>query len=183
MIRLFVGIDLPPEIKEELYKLRGGLNGANWRTIERMHLTLRFIGNVQEHVAEEILRELRYIRFPAFNMSLKSIGYFDVGDIPHHLWAGVDNEKILQELHDKIDVAIKRAGGGNKADFKFLPHVTLAKLHGSTMDDVFKYIAQNNLFHSPEFLVDSFSLFVSHARENGEGKYYTVEENYPLNLV
>lgn len=183
MIRLFVGIDLPDEIKEQLYTLRGGLSGAKWRGTDRMHLTLRFIGNIPEHVADEILRELRYIRFPAFHLSLKGIGYFDVGDIPHHLWAGVDNEKILTELHDKINAAIKRAGGGDQADFKFLPHVTLAKLQGSTMDDVFKYIAQNNLFHSDDFLVDSFSLFVSRARENGEGKYYTAEENYPLSLV
>lgn len=183
MIRLFVGIDLPQNIKEQLYTLRGGLSGANWRAPERMHLTLRFIGTIPEHIADEVLRELRYIRFPAFHMSLKSIGYFDVGGIPHHLWAGADNEKILQDLHDKVDAAIKRAGGGDRADFKFLPHVTLAKLQGSTMNDVFQYITEKNLFHTDSFLVDSFSLFISHARENGEGKYYTVEENYPLSLV
>lgn len=183
MIRLFVGIDLPDSIKQALYSLRGGLEHANWRTMERMHLTLRFIGNVEEHVADEILRELRYIRFPAFHLSCKNIGYFDVGNIPHHLWAGVDNEQVLQDLHQKINAAIKKAGGGDQADFKFLPHVTLAKLQGTTMNEVFTYIAENNLFRTEPFLVDSFSLFISHARENGEGKYYTVEESYPLSLV
>ena len=183
MIRLFAGIDLPENIKEQLYTLRGGLMGAKWRTMDRMHITMRFIGNVPENVADDIMRELKYIRFPAFHLTCKGIGYFDVGNVPHHLWAGVDNEKILQELHDKINNAIKNAGGGNQNSFKFLPHVTLAKLQGTTMDDVYKYMAQNNLFKSDDFLVDSFTLFASHAREDGEGKYYTVEENYPLSLV
>ena len=61
MLRLFVGIDLPEEIKEELYSLRGGLYGAQWHTKERLNLNLRFVGNVSEPVAEDVLKELRYI--------------------------------------------------------------------------------------------------------------------------
>lgn len=183
MIRLFVGLELPDSVKEAIYSLRGGLEHANWRAPERMHITMRFIGNVEEHVADEILRELRYIRFPAFHLTCKGLGYFDKGNIPHHLWVGVDNAKILEELYQKLDAAITRAGGGNQERFKFLPHVTIAKLQGTTMDEVFNYISANNLFKTEPFLVDSFSLFASHARENGEGKYYTVEESYPLSLV
>ena len=183
MIRLFVGIDLPENIKESLYSLRGGLIGAKWREPDRMHITLRFIGNVDEQTADEIIRELRYLRFPAFYLTAKGLGYFDVGNIPHHLWVGLDNEKILQELYDKIDHIVKKAGGGDKTSYKFTPHITLAKLQGTTMNDVFDYITANNLFKTEQFLVDNVSLFVSHARENGEGKYYTVEESYPLSLV
>ena len=95
----------------------------------------------------------------------------------------MDNEKILQELYDKIDNIVKKAGGGDKTSYKFTPHITLAKLQGTTMNDVFDYITANNLFKTEQFLVDNVSLFVSHARENGEGKYYTVEEMYPLSLV
>ena len=71
MIRLFVGIDLPENIKESLYSLRGGLIGAKWREPDRMHITLRFIGNVDEQTADEIIRELRYLRFPAFHLTAK----------------------------------------------------------------------------------------------------------------
>ncbi|MBR3913073.1 MAG: RNA 2',3'-cyclic phosphodiesterase [Alphaproteobacteria bacterium] len=183
MLRLFVGIDLPEEIKEELYSLRGGLYGAQWHTKERLNLNLRFIGNVSEPVAEDVLKELRYIRFPAFHMAFKEIGYFAYGDQPHHIWTGVDTPKLIGELQEKIDKAVINAGAGNADKFKFVPHVSLAKLTGTTMAEVFEYIGRNNLFHSKPFLVDSFCLFASHARENGEGKYYTIEETYSLNLT
>lgn len=183
MIRLFVGLDLPKEIKEHIYSLRGGLEHALWRDVERMHLNLRFIGNVEEDVADEILRELRYIRFPAFHLTCKGLGYFDVANVPHHLWVGVDNDKILDELHDKIDNAVKKAGSKDQERFKFHPHVTIAKLQGTTMDELFKYISANNLFKTKPFLVENFTLFASIARENGEGKYYKAEEIYPLSLV
>lgn len=183
MIRLFVGLDLPEEIKEQIYSLRGGLEHALWRDPERMHLNLRFIGNVEEDQADEILRELKYIRFPAFHLTCKGLGYFDVAGVPHHLWVGVDNDKILEELHDKIDNALKKAGVAPQERFKFHPHVTIAKLQGTTMDELFKYISANNLFKTKSFFVENFTLFASIARENGEGKYYRHQEIYPLNLV
>lgn len=183
MIRLFVGLDLPEAIKDQLYSLRGGLEGALWHSKEKLNLNLRFIGNVEEPIAEDILKELRYIRFPAFYMAFKEINYFANGDIPHHIWTGVTEPKIIGELQHKIDSAIRKAGGGEADRFKFVPHVSLAKLQGTSLDEVFRYIALNNLFHSKEFLVDSFALFASHARENGEGKYYSIEETYPLSLV
>lgn len=183
MIRLFVGLDLPDEIKEELYALRGGLPGADWHSKDKLNLNLRFIGNVEEPVADEVLKELRYIRFPAFYMAFKEINYFATKNIPHHIWTGVSEPRIIAELQQKIDLAVKKAGAGDADRFKFVPHVSLARLRGATFDDVFKYIAENNLFKSKEFLVDSFSLFASHAHENGDGKYYTVEETYPLALI
>ena len=183
MIRLFVGLDLPENIKEELYALRGGLPGADWHTKDKLTLNLRFVGNVEEPVAEEVLKELRYIRFPAFYMAFKEINYFATKNIPHHVWTGVTEPKIIGELQQKIDWAVKKAGAGEADRFKFVPHVSLARLRGTSIDELFKYIAENNLFHSKEFLVDSFSLFASRARENDEGKYYTVEETYPLALI
>lgn len=183
MMRLFVGIELPENVKDQLLSFAGGLVGANWRIPERMHITLRFIGNVDEQTTDEIIRELRYVRFPAFHLTCKELGYFDIGNVPHHLWAGLDNHKILQELHDKIDTAVKHAGGGNQSSFKFTPHVTLAKLQGTSMNDVYEFIAANNLYKCDPFLADSFTLFASHARENGEGKYYTPVETFPLSLV
>jgi 2'-5' RNA ligase len=92
-------------------------------------------------------------------------------------------ERTIGELQQKIDWAVKKAGAGDADRFKFVPHVSLARLRGTSIDELFKYIAENNLFHSREFLVDSFSLFASRARENSEGKYYTVEETYPLALI
>ena len=114
MIRLFAGLSLPEHIKEQLTQLQKGLPSAVWRPAEKMHLTLRFIGNLDEPVAEEVLKELRYVRFPAFHFSLKGIGYFARGDVPHHIWAGVDEDKAIRELQAKIDTAVKKAGAGQE---------------------------------------------------------------------
>lgn len=183
MIRLFVGLGLPENIKVQLAELQKNLPGALWRPMEKMHLTLRFVGNVAEPVAEEVLKELRYVRFPAFHYSLKEVGYFARGDIPHHVWAGVDEDKAIRELQEKIDHAVKKAGAGQEDRFKFVPHVTLGKLIGTDMGDVFQFITRNNLFHSDMFQATSFILYQSIARENGEGKYYKEVAEYPLDLV
>ena len=183
MIRLFAGLSLPEDIKEQLSTLQRGLPSALWRPTEKMHLTLRFIGNLDDQLADEVLKELRYVRFPAFHFSLKGIGYFARGDIPHHVWAGVEEDKAIRELQAKIDSAVKKAGAGQEDKFKFIPHVTLGKLFGADMNDVFKYIQANNLFHTEQFETTSFTLYQSIARENGEGKYYKEIEEYPLMLV
>ena len=183
MMRLFIGLVLPEKVKGQLMALDKNLSGALWKSPDKLHLTLSFVGNVEEPMAEELLRELRFIRFPAFHLSLKEIGYFATGDLPHHLWVGVDEDKALKELQEKIASVVRKLGFGDRDKFKFHPHVTLAKLQGVGLSDVMNYISKNNLFHSDLFLVDSFNLFSSHAKEAGEGKYYKVEEQYPLNLV
>ena len=183
MIRLFAGLSLPNPIKEELSALQKGLPSALWRPTNKMHLTLRFIGNLDEPMAEDVLKELRYIRFPAFHYSLKGIGYFAKGDVPHHIWAGVEEDKAIRELQSKIDSAVRKAGAGQEDKFKFVPHVTLGKLYGTSMDELFTYIRDNNLFHTEPFEATSFTLYQSIARENGEGKYYKEIEEYPLMLV
>ena len=183
MIRLFAGIGLPEPIKEQLVGLQKGLPSALWRPAEKMHLTLRFIGNLDESMADEVLKELRFVRFPAFHLALKGIGYFAKSAVPHHVWAGVDTDKAVRELQAKIDSAVKKAGAGQEDKFKFTPHVTLGKLFGADVGDVFRYIQANNLFRTEPFEVTSFTLYQSIARENGEGKYYKEIEEYPLMLV
>ena len=183
MIRLFVGLELPEKVKEQLMSLDKNLPGALWKSADKLHLTLCFVGNVEEPVAEELVRELRFIRFPAFHLSLKEIGYFENGNVPHHLWVGVAEDKALKELQDKVEAVLRKLGLAEQDKFKFHPHVTLARLQGVGLSEVMDYISKNNLFHSDLFLVESFCLFSSHAKEAGEGKYYKIEEQYPLNLV
>ena len=183
MIRLFIGLELPQKIKDELMSLDKNLPGALWKNDEKLHLTLSFVGNIEEPNAEELIRELRFIRFPAFHISLREVGFFENSGVPHHLWVGVDENKALTELYEKVAGTVRKVGLAGQDKFKFHPHVTVAKLQGATTSDVMQYIVANNLFHSDLFLVDSFVVFSSHAKENGEGKYYKVEAAYPLNLV
>ena len=183
MIRLFIGLKIPDAIKNQVLDLDKNLTGALWKSAEKLHLTLAFVGNIEEPQAEELRQELQYVRFPAFHLSFKEIGYFAKGDMPHHLWVGVAENKALGELQEKVANVVKKLQLGFQDKFKFHPHMTLAKLQGTPLPAVLEYISKNNLFHSDEFLVDHFALFISHAKENGEGKYYTIANEYPLSLV
>ena len=183
MKRLFVGLQIPENVQQTLQELPPDLMGAIWKSPEKYHLTLSFVGNVDEPTAQEVERELSYVRFPAFYMALKEIGYFETGDIPHHLWTGITPDKALRELQEKVANSVRHAGADGQDKFKFHPHVTLAKLMGCGLSDVLHYIEKNNLYHSPEWQVTSFCLFESISRENGEGKYYKVLREYPLMLI
>lgn len=182
MIRLFTGIELPENVQNQLYSLRGGLPMAKWVAKEKLHLTLRFIGNIHEDVGNNIHDELCRLRFPAFNLSLTELGYFETGGIPHHVWCGVNYYQALDDLSYKIDTILRNNGVQNDR-FRFHAHVSLASLYGTSISDVMTYISQNNLFRSDEFKVYYFTLFSSHARQNGEGKHYRVEARYPLLLT
>lgn len=182
MIRLFAGIELPEDVAEHVYTLHGGVPNAKWVDKEKLHLTLRFFGNIQEDVASTLHDELCKIRFPSFDISLTQLGYFDTGITPNHLWVGVNYYQALDELTNKIDNIAKGCGLA-KDRFKFHAHVTLASLHGTTLPEVMDFISANNLFKTREFKVYYFTLFSSHARENGQGKNYRIEARYPLLLT
>ncbi|MBS6473561.1 MAG: RNA 2',3'-cyclic phosphodiesterase [Acetobacter sp.] len=156
MIRLFAGIEFPENIKDQLYSLRGGVPGAVWTERENLHITLRFIGNIDEDDAGYLHDGLAQIQAPAFSFAMTQVGFFATGSQMRHLWAGV------RDKH------------------KFHAHATLAKLYGTTAEDVQKFIEYNNLFRSDEFYIDHFTLFSSHPRTDGDGSYYRVEAQYPL---
>lgn len=179
MIRLFAGIEFPENIKDQLYALRGGVPGAVWTERENLHITLRFIGNIDEDDAGYLHDGLAQIQAPAFSLAMTQVGFFATGSQMRHLWAGVSYYQPLDFLHDKIESVVNRHGlGADK--HKFHAHATLAKLYGTTAEDVQKFIEYNNLFRSDEFYINHFTLFSSHPRTDGDGSYYRVEAQYPL---
>ena len=183
MIRLFAGLELPEDIQDSIATLQSGLPDARWVSKEKLHLNLCFIGNIQENIADNIHDKLCQMRFPSFNLGFKELGYFETSGIPHHLWLGVDYYQALDELSAKITNIAIDCGAPPKDRFKFHAHVSLASLHGTNIVDVMRFIAANNLFKTRQFKVYYFTLFSSHARENGEGKNYRIEARYPLTLI
>lgn len=182
MIRLFVGLELPEDIRNHISSLQSGLPDARWVAKEKLHLNLCFIGNVREDVGEHIHDKLCQMRFHSFNLGFKELGYFENSGIPHHLWLGVDYYQALDELSAKI-TNIAMECGAPKDRFKFHAHVNLASLHGTNIVDVMRFISANNLFKTRQFQVYYFTLFSSHAREDGSGKNYRIEARYPLTLI
>jgi len=176
MIRLFAAIEIPEGIRLQLSLLQGGIPGARWMLVENMHLTLRFIGEVDEAVARDIDDMLADIRAPAFSLSLKGVGEFGRKE-GRALWTGVANGEALQHLAAKIESALQRMGLPSETR-KYSPHVTLARLKDVAMGEVQGFLAAHSLFRSPAFEVTQFALFSSHP--STRGSRYRIESAYQL---
>ena len=176
MIRLFVALSLPDRVAEPLAALQTGVPGARWATREQMHLTLRFIGEVDGRVAADIDDALSLISAPRFTLELKGAGEFG-GKHPRELWAGVASNEALSHLQRKTETALQRIGL-RAEERKFTPHVTLARLRATAQGHVMDFLTDHALYASGPFAVDSFGLYSSVLSANGS--IYTLERDYPL---
>ena len=179
MIRLFVALQLPETVRKQLLALQGGVPGARWAGEEQMHLTLRFIGEVDGHVAHDIDDALAGIRAPAFTLDLAGVGEFG-GKNPRALWAGVRPNEPLLHLQRKIETALQRIGLPAESR-KFSAHVTLARMKGAPQDKIVQFLTHHALFASGPFGIDDFVLFSSHLSHSGS--IYHSERVYPLTSV
>src|ERR671938_2153776 len=135
MLRLFVGIPLSPELHLRLSLLCNGLPGAKWVEPGNFHVTLRFIGEVDEGRAADIDEALAEIRAPRFELAVAGVGIFGTAAKARMLWAGVEKNPALLHLHDKVESALMRLGL-EPEERRYTPHVTLARI---------KYAPEGNL--------------------------------------
>lgn len=176
MHRLFVAIRPPETVRSALLAVMGGVSGARWQTDEQIHLTLRFIGEVDRHAARDVHAALGAIHSVGFEIALSGIGTFDRRGQAETVWAGVTPHEPLKALHNKVDQALARVG--IEADRRvFLPHVTLARLNRSS-GPVRNFLELWGGFSSAPFRVDRFALYES--RLTPEGAVYSVVEEYAL---
>jgi 2'-5' RNA ligase len=176
MQRLFVALAIPDDVARALALLQSGVPGARWQTREQLHLTLRFIGEVDGRAAEAIHDALSAIQAPAFTLALHGTGEFG-GRHPHALWAGVRPNEALPDLQSKIETAIRRAGLPADRQ-KFTPHVTLARLHRTPLGRVMDYLTDHALFGAGPFAVGAFLLYSSVL--TSDGSIYRAERAYRL---
>ncbi len=176
-MRLFVAIDLPWTLRERLTGLAGGLKGARWQPPENHHLTLRFLGEMPRHMAEDADVALAAVHAPAFDLVVRGVGVFAKPGRPASLWAGVERSPALDHLQARIEVALQRAGVEPERR-RFSPHVTLGRIHNTSPDELAGWIAAHNLFRADPVPVARFTLFSS--RLGKEQSAYTPEVEYEL---
>jgi 2'-5' RNA ligase len=176
MHRLFVAIPLPGPVRALLLGLMGGVAGARWLSDDQLHLTLRFIGEVDRHLARDVDAALSAVRHPRFSIALNGLGAFERRREPVTLWAGVAPHEPLQALHKKVDQALVRAG--LEPDRRaYMPHITIARLSRGA-GALGSLLERSGGVGSPAFAVDRFCLYES--RLTPEGAVYSVAEIYPL---
>jgi 2'-5' RNA ligase len=173
MLRLFVGIALPPELKLRLSLLASGVPGARWVDPGNYHLTLRFIGEIDEGTASDVDAALLPIRAKPFAVTLAGVGRF--GD--RMLWVGVEKSPPLVHLRDKVESALVRLGLAPETR-RYAPHVSLARLRNASEAKLQAYLTEHALFRAEPFPVDKFSLVASYLTK--AGSIYEDQADYGL---
>jgi len=176
MPRLFTGIEIPSGIAEALNMLRGGLPGARWIDRENFHITLRFLGDIDDRAANDAASILADIRKPAFDLHFEGLNAFG-GRKPRSVYAAVAADTALSDLQAEQERLMRRIGLEPETR-KFTPHVTLARLRQASSLDVADYLSARGFFRTTPFPVTRFVLFSSRASTGGGP--YVVEESYPL---
>ena len=145
MLRLFVAIVLPENVKEEIEKaqkrFRAALpgNSVRWTRRDQFHLTLKFLGDVAESRAAGLIEMLRDIgrRYPAMKLQAERIGFFPDARRPRVLWAGVnDDAGVLGRFQEAVESAVRDFTGEEAVSErrervskeKFIGHVTLGRI-------------------------------------------------------
>ncbi len=174
-IRLFIAIDLPDNIIQLISGMGRSIASSRPIKPEQLHLSLRFIGEVDHALFSDVQEQLRQVRFSPLTLALQGVGHFPPRGKPRVLWAGITPADELTELKKRIDTQLGRCGLAPEKR-KFSPHITLARLKNPPVERVSQFLAGNNLLKSPEFTVDCFHLYSSHLTKNGA--IHTIEASY-----
>ncbi len=176
-MRLFIALDLPDGMRERLVRLTGSLPGARWIPPANLHLTLRFIGEADRVIAEEIDHALAGIRGRRLELALSGTGLFGRAGKVHSLWAGVERSEPLERLQAKIETAMQRIGLPPERK-RYQPHVSLARVDAVAETALASWIQAHNLLRSESVAITHFTLFSSLLGK--EQAVYHAEVDYEL---
>ena len=178
MPRLFTGLEIPRHVADSLSMMRGGLPGARWIDPENYHLTLRFIGDIDDALARDIAGLLGRVQRRPFELRLDGLTSFG-GRKPRAVVASITAVAPLLELQAEQERLLQRLGLEPEGR-KYIPHVTLARLRETSSWQVADYLSARGHFRSAAFEVSRFVLFSS--RSSVGGAPYVVEAAYPLGV-
>lgn len=179
MHRLFVALRPPPDIRRRLTGPMGGVPHARWQDDDQLHATVRYIGEVDRPMAEDIALALGQILPVAPRVTLAGVGAFDKKGRVDALWAGIAPHDDLARLHKKVDQALVRLGLAPEGR-AYLPHITLARLPrgagvGLAVD---RWLADHARLSSDPFAFGHLILYESHL--TSDGARYEAVARWPL---
>lgn len=177
MIRLFVAIDIPDLIKPFVANLGGTIHGGRPVPEDQLHITLKFIGEVDTAALHDIRDALHSVRHDRFSIRLQGVGHFPPRGMPKVIWAGLEQSGGTVALRNKIEKSLF-AIGIERERRKFSPHLTLCRLKNTPLKKVTRFLAEHAPLETPEFEIADFTLYSSILTQ--KGAVHTVEEIIPL---
>ncbi|MBL8572682.1 MAG: RNA 2',3'-cyclic phosphodiesterase [Hyphomicrobiaceae bacterium] len=176
MPRLFTALEIPADLGLRLSMLRGGLPGAVWISPEFYHITLRFIGDIDDRRADDVADELARIHRRGFEVSIRGVDSFGNGK-PHSVFAAVQPSKALTDLQAEQERMMQRLGLDPEGR-RYTPHVTIARCKGASGIEVARWLDSRGDFPGGSFRPARFVLYSS--KSSTGGGPYVVEDAYPF---
>jgi 2'-5' RNA ligase len=178
MHRLFIAIDLPEDVKDSIQDLYMAIPGARWVGSDQLHLTLRFIGDVDEPALERIVENLDTVNFEPFSIFPYGVGCFPLRRKPNVLWAGIKESPELRHLRAAVERAVVKSGV--EPDRRnFHAHITMARLgDDAPLSRITDFLQAHALFAAAPVEVCEFHLYSSTL--NPDGAIHRIEATYAV---
>ena len=174
--RLFVGIRPPAAIRDALIDLMEGVEAARWQDEDQLHLTLRYIGEVDTHLADELAERLRAAQGDRFALTIEGTGVFERKGRVHALWAGIAPDAGLARLRQRIE-RICEVCGIEPDHRKYHPHITLARINRAA-GPLAPFLSRTAALRLGSWVVEDYLLYESHLHP--DGSLYEPVMRYPL---
>jgi 2'-5' RNA ligase len=152
-MRLFVAVDLSEKIRENLNDVLAAISrfrGVKPVEKQNLHITLQFIGEVNERKAEDIKRALSEIKFSSFTLKFKGIGFFPNQRNPRVIWVGTgEGESKMKALASEVETALKKLGF--RKDKEFVAHATVGRIKRMSSEDRRRLVSELSRYFNAEF--------------------------------
>lgn len=176
MSRLFAGLEIPSEISDRLALMRNGLKKARWIEPSDYHVTLRFFGEIDADLANDIGTLFGTFHKPVLSLTIDGLDAFG-GTKPRAIFARIKANPQLDALQNSIEQMAQRAGCAPETR-KFTPHITLARVNNISSTAIAAWLSHTGNFTSQPFDIDRFAMFS--ARPSRGGGPYVVEQRYGM---
>lgn len=178
--RLFIALDLPDDALRYLLEIRKNLAEGyfiNWEADDKLHLTLKFIGDFDSELIQDLSMELSFLEgYSSINFQFNNFGFFYRDEKPSILWAGLEMDESLIEIVTQINNSLKKFA--TPVEYrKFKPHITLLRIKGN-IDTGFVNKFKNFTFEPAKFSAETITLYKSILSKQGS-KYFKII-NYKL---
>jgi len=131
MLRLFVALKIPLDVKRNLVSICRNLAGKNdyrWENPEKIHLTLKFIGEVEEDILNPLKESLDFIsEYRSFDFRILKFGFFYRDKDPKILWTGLETDERIFKLVHNLNQTLSRFSVPVE-NRKLKPHLTMLRL-------------------------------------------------------
>lgn len=172
-MRLFIAVDIPTEVRDSIENIKldfKPLRGLRFVEKDNIHITLKFLGEVEEEIIPDMISSLAAVKFKPFKLSISKMGVFPNENNMRVLWVDAEPAEPLSELKKRIDAALP----GARDDHPFKNHITIARITTDQPEDMrmINSLVANKSVEKKEFTVRKFTLYSS--KLTPEGPVYEV---------